>query len=163
MSFYDSIKFIINIVIIIIIGIIIWWFYKERRANELDKRLGQYTIESKNNDELTFFDYVMDFYNKWQDRLIKMFSKYKILKDYSKNYEKYITRKNNKDPMKYVVLKFISSIIAFILVIFTDIFQNATINTIEIFVALIFGFYLPDIVLLSRKFIIHKSQENDFK
>ena len=162
MSFYDSIKFIINIVIIIIIGIIIWWFYKERRANELDKRLGQYTIESKNNDELTFFDYVMDFYNKWQDRLIKMFSKSKILKDYSKNYEKYITRKNNKDPMKYVVLKFISSIIAFILVIFTDIFQNATINTIEIFVALIFGFYLPDIVLLSRKFIIHKSQENDF-
>ena len=53
MSFYDSIKIIINIVIIIIIGIIIWWFYKERRANELDKRLGQYTIESKNNDELT--------------------------------------------------------------------------------------------------------------
>lgn len=161
MSFYNSLKILINITIIIIIGIIIWWFYKEKRVNDLEKRLGKYTIESKDNHELTFFDYLTDFYNRWQGKLIKLFSKSKFLKDYSKKYEKYITSKNNKDSMKYIVGKFIGSIVAFILVILTDIFQNTTINFFEIIIALIFGFYLPDIFLLSRKFVIRKSQEND--
>lgn len=163
MSFYGSIKLIVNIVIIIIVGIIIWWFYKERHINDLDKRLGKYSIESKKNVEYSLFDYISSFYNKLECKLINILSKSEMLVDYSKNYEKYINRHKNKktNPMKYVSAKIICSLLIFLLVIVTDILQKTSFNFLEIFIGLGIGFYIPDLILIGRKLLIKKTIEND--
>ena len=163
MSFYGSIKIIINIIIVIIIGIIIWWFYKERHINDLDKRLGKYSIKSKKNVEHSLFDYIYNYYNQIQNKLIKILSKSSSLCEYSKKYEKYIDRHKNKrfNPMTYVAAKFICALLILILVIVTDALQNATINFLEIVIGLLIGFYIPDIILIGRKILIKKTIEND--
>jgi len=163
MSFYGSIKVIVNVVIIIIIGIIIWWFYKERHVSKLDKRLGKYSIKSKMNVEHSLFDYINDYYNNIQNKLIKILSKSSFLSDYSKKYEKYIDRHKNKDfnPMTYVAAKFICALLILILVVVTDALQNASVNFFELFVGFFVGFYIPDIILIARKALIKRTIEND--
>ena len=163
MSFYDSIKIIVNITIIIIIGIIIWWFYKERHINDLDKRLGKFSIESKKNIEYSLFDHISNYYNKIQNKLINILSKSKILCDYSKRYEKYVNRHKNKNfnPMTYVAAKFICSIVILVLVIFSDVLQKTNFNFLEIFVGICIGFYIPDLILMGRKFLVKRTIEND--
>lgn len=163
MSFYDSLKIIVNLSIIIIIGIIIWWFCKERRINKLEKRLGKYALETRKNQEYSLFDYLSDFYIRTQNKLNKILKKSQVLKDYSKKYEKYINRRKDhkSDPMNYIAAKFICSIILLILVIFTDALQNANFDLLRMMLALLIGFYIPDVILLSRKLLVKKSLEND--
>lgn len=163
MSFYDSIKIIVNIAIIIIIGVIIWWFFKERKVNVLDKRLGKFSIESKNNVEYSLFDNIYNVYTKTQNNLNKVLSKSSILVNYSKKYEKYIDKRKNKNskPMNFITAKFICSLIILLLVIFSDVLQRQNINFGNIFLSLIIGFFVPDILLFSRRFIRKKEMEND--
>ena len=162
MSFYDSIKIIVNTIIVIILGIIIWWFYKERHINDLDKRLGKYSIETKNNHEYSLFDYISSFYKKIQSNLNRILSKSRILVDYSKKYSKYVDHKNkNYDLMNFITAKFIGGSIILVLVIFTDALQNASLNVFEMFIGFIIGFFIPDVLLLSNKFITKKTIEND--
>ena len=163
MSFYGSIKVIVNVVIIIIVGIIIWWFYKERHVNNLDKRLGKYSIKSRKNVEHSLFDYINDYYNNIQNKLIKILSKSSFLSDYSKKYEKYIDRHKNKDlnPMTYIAAKFICALLILILVVVTDAIQNASVNFLELVIGFLVGFYILDIILIVRKALIKKTIEND--
>lgn len=163
MSIYGSIKIIVNITIIIIVGIIIWWFYKERHINDLDKRLGKFSIESKNNTDYSLFDYINNYYIRVQNKLIKVLSKSKFLSDYSLRYEKYVDRHKSKDfnPMNYVAAKFICSILIFVLVVFSDVLQKTSFNFLEIIIALLVGFYIPDLILIGRKILVKKTIEND--
>lgn len=163
MSIYDSIKIVVNAMIIVVIGIIIWWFYKEKHINDLDKRLGKFSIESKKNIEYSLFDYINNIYVKIVHRLIKWLKKSKVLSDYSLKYEKYIDRHKNRnaEPMTYVAAKFICSILIFILVIFTDALQKTSFNSLEIIVGAIVGFYIPDLILIGRKVLIKRTIEDD--
>lgn len=163
MSFYGTIKFFINVFIIIILCIIIWWFYKERCIRDLDERLGKYSINSRKNNEHSLFDYIIEFYNIIQNKVINILSKSDILLDYSKKYEKYIDRRKNKklNPMSFIVAKIICSLFILVLIVITDALQNASINFFEIFVGSISGFYIPDLILLLRKIVIKKNLEND--
>lgn len=163
MSLYGSIEVIVNVFILIIVGIIIWWFYNERHISDLDKRLGKYSIKSKKSIEYSLFDYINNYYNKIQNGLIKILSKSSSLLNYSKRYEKYIDRHKNKDfnPMTYVAAKLMCSLTILILVIITDVLQNASINFLEIVSGLLIGFYIPDIILFGRKILIKRTIEND--
>lgn len=163
MSFYDSIKFIVNIIIIIVVGIIGWWFLKERRINNLDKRLGKYAIESKNNHEYSLFDTIVNIYYKIENSFKRILSKSKFLRDYSKKYEKYINRKRNQnaDPMNYIVAKFICSFIILFLVIFADYLQNTSLDFMKIITSLLVGFFIPDALLIGRKVMVKKALEDD--
>ena len=44
MSFYDSIRLIVNTLLILFVIVIIIWFYLESKKDKLDKRLKKYTI-----------------------------------------------------------------------------------------------------------------------
>lgn len=163
MSFYDSIKIFVNITIVIIIGVIIWWFYKERKINKFDKRLGKYSIDSKEEVSYSLFDVINNKYTNINTKLNKLLSKSYFLKDYSKKYEKYIDhrKKKNDDPMNYIAAKFICSVLMIILVIVTTVLQSARFNFLEIVVTFIIGFFIPDAILIIRGLLIKKSYEND--
>lgn len=163
MSFYGSIKIMVNILIVIVIGVIIWWFYKERHISDLDKRLGKFSIESKKNIEYTLFDYINNSYQKIQNKLIAILEKSDFLNNYAKKYEKYVDYHQKKQikPMIYVAAKFICSFILLLLVIISDVLQGTTFNFMEIVIGLLGGFYLPDILLISRKLLRKRNIEND--
>ena len=72
-------------------------------------------------------------------------------------------RRKNKDanPMNYVAAKFICSFVILFLVVISDVLQRRNISLINLFVAFSIGFFVPDILLFSRRFIRKKEMEND--
>ena len=162
MSLYDSMRLIVNIILfIIVIGTIIW-FLREKRSKKLNKRLGKYAVESIDNSGESLFDIILKKYYNVQDRLIKVLYKSKVMKDYAKHYEKYIdTSTKNKDPMHFIASKFIWVLIAIILVILNNVFQDSFFNPMELFLGMIIGFFIPDLFLMGREKIHSKQMEND--
>ena len=162
MSFYDSIRFIINIILVLnVVGIIIW-FLLELRREKLSKRLNNYTINN-DIDSNSFFDIIQNTYIKWRSMLSNRLKKSKSLVNYSLKYEKFIDK--NKpgamDKMDYVSTKFILSLLAIIILIISDVIQNREINFLQIFVAFSLGFFSLDIFLFSKRRYVNYLMEND--
>lgn len=162
MSFYDSIRFIINIILVLnVVGIIIWLLLELRRE-KLSKRLNNYTINN-DVDSNSFFDIIQNTYIKWRSMLSNRLKKSKSLVNYSLKYEKFIDK--NKpgamDKMDYVSTKFILSLLAIIILIISDVIQNREINFLQIFVAFSLGFFSLDIFLFSKRRYVNYLMEND--
>ena len=162
MSFYDSIRFIINIILVLnVVGIIIW-FLLEFRREKLSKRLNNYTINN-DIDSNSFFDIIQNTYIKWRSMLSNRLKKSKSLVNYSLKYEKFIDK--NKpgamDKMDYVSTKFILSLLAIIILIISDVIQNREINFLQIVVAFSLGFFSLDIFLFSKRRYVNYLMEND--
>ena len=162
MSFYDSIRFIINIILVLNVVCIIIWFLLELRREKLSKRLNNYTINN-DIDSNSFFDIIQNTYIKWRSMLSNRLKKSKSLVNYSLKYEKFIDK--NKpgamDKMDYVSTKFILSLLAIIILIISDVIQNREINFLQIFVAFSLGFFSLDIFLFSKRRYVNYLMEND--
>ena len=162
MSFYDSIRLIINGLLVFIVIIVIIWFYLESRKEKLDKRLKKFTI-TNNNETNSFFDLISNSFFKWRSMFSNKLKKSKSLVNYSKKYDKFIDKNKpgSHDSMDYVSTKFILSFIAIIILIITDFIQNNHLTIIQIFVAFCLGFFSLDIFLFSRKKYVKYLMEND--
>ena len=80
MSFYDSIKLIVNIILIMIFVVFIFWFLRQVRINKLDKRINSYTI-TKNQNRHSLFDIITNLFNNTRKRISKDLSKSTFLKN----------------------------------------------------------------------------------
>ncbi len=162
MSFYESIRLIVNVVLILIIVIMIIWFASEMRIQKLNKRLKKYTI-AKDERRNSLFDIIYNTFNKWCGFLTKILYKSPFLKKYSLHYEKYIDRSKNgiHDPMDYISIKFILSIVALIILTITDVIQGNTLTFLQIIVAFSSGFFALDIYMITKKKYVKYRMEND--
>ncbi len=162
MSFYDSIRLIINVVLVLIVIIVIIWFFLELRREKLNKRLNNYTINSK-SEQNSFFDLIQNSYIKWRSMISSKLKKSKSLVNYSQRYEKFIDK--NKpgamDKMDYVSTKYILSFLAIIILIISDVIQNRELTFLQIIVAFSLGFFSLDVFLISRKRYVKYLMEND--
>ena len=162
MSFYDTIRLIINTMLVLIVIIVIIWFCLEIRKEKLDKRLKKYTI-TNNTLKNSFFDLISNTYIKWRSMISSKLKKSKNLVNYSKKYEKFIDKRRNgiHDAMDYVSTKFILSFIAIIILVITDVIQNNHITFLQIFIAFSLGFFSLDFFLSGRRRYIKYLMEND--
>lgn len=162
MSFYDSIRLIINVILVLIFIVVIIWFYLEIRKEKLEKRIKNYTILN-NNENNSFFDLIQNRFIKWRSEISNVLKKSKSLVNYSKKYDKFIDKKKNvvMNAMDYVSTKFILSLLAIIILIISDVIQNDEITIIQIFVAFCLGFFSLDVFLISKKRYVNYLMEND--
>ena len=162
MSFYDSIRFIINTILVLIVVVVIIWIFLEMRKEKLDKRLKNYTITSY-KEKNSFFDLISNSFFKWRSKISNILKKSKGLVNYSKKYEKFIDKNKpgTHDAMDYVSTKFILSILAIIILIITDVIQNNELTILQVLVAFLLGFLSLDIFLIGKKRYIKYLMEND--
>ena len=72
MSFYNSVKLIINTIVIVIFIVVFLCFYHEYKVNRLNKRLTKYAI-SKDSERHSLFDIIVSFYVKVKRKASKSF------------------------------------------------------------------------------------------
>ncbi len=151
MSFYDSIRFIINVILILIVIVVVIWFFLELRREKLDKRLKKYTIVS-DKEKNSFFDVISNSFFRWRSMFSDKLKKSKNLVNYAKKYEKFIDKNKpgTHDAMDYVSTKFILSFLAIIILIITDVIQNDELTLLQVLLAFLLGFFSLDILLTGK-------------
>ena len=145
---------LLGLIIVLIAFIII-----VRRSYNLEKRVTRFSISSITDKPSSFFDNVYNRYDKIIANLSKSLSTSKIIQNYSKKYEKYLN--SNDNPLDIMSKKILVSIVAVIIAIISNILRKHGINTFEVIIALIIGFYVPDISLAINNRINEKQMEND--
>ena len=145
---------LLGLIIVLIAFIII-----VRRSYNLEKRVTRFSISSITDKPSSFFDNVYNRYDKIIANLSKSLSTSKIIQNYSKKYEKYLN--SNDNPLDIMSKKILVSIVAVIIAIISNILRKHGINAFEVIIALIIGFYVPDISLAINNRINEKQMEND--
>ena len=163
MSYYDSVKIMVNAFLILIIIVVVIWFSREMRVNNLNKRLNKYSI-SKNHNRHSLFDIILHAFLKFKTGLCSLLSRSAYLKKYSMKYEKYIDKRKKSlldKPMDYVTIKFSLSILFLLVLLISSVIQNEIITISKIIIAFTLGFFSLDVFLLGKRKITLIESEND--
>ncbi len=141
-----------SILIIIVIGIIIFILRFDYTAR-LERRFSKYSVNVINQEELSLFDKFKELYLEKRQKLTKLLYRIKIFDNYSKKYEKYCdnTRIIREDPMDYISNKMITGIVGIIIILLSDVLQYESVTSFQIILAFLVGFFVPDILLISRQ------------
>ena len=151
----------IQLFLLILLIIAFIFFFKVKRAIALERRITKFSTISINDKSLSFFDYLLFRYNKLISKITNVLLKSKLIVSYSKTYEKYIDKTKIVPNKKVDIIsnKILISIIAIIITILSDILRRQSINPVQILIALIIGFFIPDIILR----ITYKSKQKQIE
>ncbi len=162
MSFYESVKIIVNALLILMALILIFWFVRQAKVFKINKRLGKYSI-STDDEKRSLFDVITDFFVNIRTSFSKFLSHSTFLKKYSLKYEKFIDK--NKpgmhDTMDFVATKFILAFLFLIILLITTVIQNDNMTFLKIILAFTLGFFSLDIFLLGRRKMVNYRMQND--
>lgn len=160
---YNMNLFILQITMIIILFGVVLWLIRLNRATRLEKRFSKYAVNVIKDEELSLFDKVHKIYNKIKKRVSKLLYKLKIFNDYSKKYEKYCdnTKIIREDAMDYISTKVLAGFAMMLLIVISDIFQYKNITSLQLVTTFLIGFYIPDLLLMSKTKMRKRQIEKD--
>ncbi len=154
---------VFQIIAIVVGTILLYRFLKYRRSIKFEKRLSKYSVEAVYDRRPSVFDSLSRQYNDMITRVSNVLRKSGLMSKASKKYEKYIPLYKNlyKEPMDFMSVKVLAALLLVVIAIFAKTIQYEVLEIYEIFIPLIFGFFLPDIIYLT-KYKIHRNRiEND--
>lgn len=159
----DINQFVTNSIFIVILFGIVLWLFGLIRVGKLERRFSRYTVNTINDKELSLFDRFINVYNDTRKRLSKYLYKLKIFDDYCKKYEKYCdnTKIIREDPMDYIATKVIVGILMIVLITISNLLQHGTITLLNLITVFLIGFFIPDILLISKTKMRKKQIEKD--
>lgn len=136
------------ITIIVLIGIMLYLF-RTSKSIKYEKRIGDFSLSSVNDTELSFFDRVDNILWKLIHKSGDILTKSQVLNKYAHKYDKHITyeERKKKSGKDYLAIKFLLGIFLVILNIFTTMFQYTHINIASYLVTFIIGFFAVDVYL----------------
>ncbi len=143
--------------------ICLYRFIKYRKSVALEKRLSKYSVEAVYDRRVSILDAITKQYIDMINRISHGLSKSKMLVHRSKRYEKYIALYKGlyKDKMDFISVKIVVACLIVAIAIFAKTIQFEVLHLYEIFLPLIFGYILPDLIFIT-KYKLHRNQiEND--
>ena len=161
------ILYIVGIVFILLLFYVAILLMRLFQANQYEKRIDNYTINSLNESEISYFDKIRNKLLRTRRQVANLLRKSYIMRNYSKHYEKYIDRSKviPEEEMDYVANKVLVGVLIIIIVLASDLFKNNSISTIEllfqILISFLIGFFIPDLFLLGRKAYLKRKVESD--
>ena len=137
--------------------------YIYNKSTKLEQRISRFSITPLKDTTQSLFDGIILKFTNIIEKINKILCKSEILKKYSKKYTKYIKINNqiNKKSMDFISTKVIFSIICLIIAIFSKTIKFKVFNIYDIYIPLIFGFFLPDIIYYYKYKAYKKKLEND--
>ena len=138
---------LIQIILVLIILGIINYFIKLSRALKLEKRLANFAITYKKDEEPSLFDKVYEFIWHLVKCVSKILKKSQVFSKYSTKYNRYISyeEKDTKEGIDYITTKFLISICISLLSLITFAFQKVPMNFMISLLIFILTFFIPDI------------------
>lgn len=139
--------------IFILAAIVIFIIYIIRQKNSIsyERRIGRYSIESMNTQELSFFD---SLFNKLHNVIFDMRSyvgKSKLLNRISERYSKYLVYGDDSELIDFVSKKIIIGILFVVIAVVARIINGRLLGILGIIINFIIGFYLYDLYLIYQK------------
>ena len=131
-----------------------------KRSFELEKRITRFSISSITDKPSSFFDNIYRQYDNFLNKLSNTLSKSKLMVKYSKMYEKY-TYKTYNNQMDIISSKFITSFVAVIITFISNVLRRQGIGSFQIILALIVGFFIPDLSIIINNKLRERRIEND--
>ena len=155
--------YIFQIIFTIILSIILLGILIYNKSIKLEKRISRFSISPLKDESLSLFDNIIQKLASLTTKIDKVLYKSEFLKKYSKKYIKYIRTNNqiNKTSMDFISTKLICSIVCIIIAIFAKTIKFKIFNLYDIYLPLIFGFFLPDFLYYYKYRIYRKKLEND--
>lgn len=153
----------VQAILIIVLIIIAMLLYRLSKSLKKEQRITKYTIDAISDKPVSFFDKMEKIYLILVKNLTKLLSKSKIFVKYGMKYEKYIdqTKKIRTNPIDYVSNKILIGLVAVIITIISDVLRLQSISVIQLLIAMVVGYILPDILLSIQHKRYTKQIEND--
>ncbi len=134
--------------------------FAAKRSFDLEKRITRFSISSITDKQSSFFDNIYSQYDMFIEKFSSILSKSKFLVKYSERYNKYRYKTNDK-LIDIISNKFVTAFIAVILTFISTILRSHTVNSFQIVLAFIIGFFVPDFSMMINNKIKEKRFEND--
>lgn len=134
-----------------------------RRTLRLETRINRYAVQPLKDKSPSLFDNITKPYYKLVQRISKCINKSVFLQKYATRYEKYINTigSSYQKGIDFISNKIIISVFFLIVAITSKTIQLQVISIYEICFPLIFGFFAPDLIYIS-KYRVHRTRiEND--
>ena len=133
------------------------------KSIRLERRISKFSISPLKDTTLSLFDNITLRISNVINRINKILYKSEFIKKYSKKYTKYLrtTSELTKSSMDFIAVKFISSITCIIIAIFAKTINFKIFNTYDIYLPMIFGFFIPDFIYYFKYRNYRKKLEND--
>lgn len=147
----------------IIVILLLYRFIKYRKSINYEKRLTKYSVKAVHDRRLSIFDNLIKQYKDTITSISNVLKKSAIVNKLSKRYEKYIPlyKDTYKEGIEIISVKVLTAVLLVAVAILAKTIQFQVLQFYEIFLPLIFGYYLPDIIFMT-KYKIHRSRvEND--
>ena len=147
----------------IIVILLLYRFIKYRKSINYEKRLTKYSVKAVHDRILSIFDNLIKQYKDTITSISNVLKKSAIVNKLSKRYEKYIPlyKDTYKEGIEIISVKVLTAVLLVAVAILAKTIQFQVLQFYEIFLPLIFGYYLPDIIFMT-KYKIHRSRvEND--
>ena len=157
----DILVFIARIAVFIAIVISIIYIIRQKNSISYEKRIGRYSIESMNTQELSFFDKL---FNKYSNLIINMrdkVGKSKILNRISERYSKYLIYGSDDVLIDFISKKVIFGVLFVIVAMIARIINGRLLGILGIIINFIIGFYLYDLYLIYQKRRRNKLMKNE--
>ena len=140
---------IIQVFVILTIIIILSYILRQIQITKLEKKFDNFSLTPNNDHQTSFLDNLNFFCWKIIPKLSKIFKTSKILLNYAKNYDRFITydEQEVKENIDYISIKFSIAFLFSFLSIITISLQHNKLNLFSMLIAFIIGFFFPDIIL----------------
>ena len=143
---------IILVQIVVIFGLItiITFFIRLNETIKLEKRIAKYSIKgTRSKFDKSYYDIVFDSYKNFVKKQRKKIGK--LFPGLVRKYDKYVTDGEVR-AADYITHKLVLCVLFVILTVVALAIQGRVVTLLELFISMILGFYILDIILL----IIHK-------
>ena len=146
-----------------ILLIILFLIIRFRVSLNFEKRIARYSLEPIKDKKISVIDKLSNQYRIYNRKLSKILKKSEFANRYSKRYNKYLVLYNKvyEEGMEFVSTKLLIAVTFIFIAIFSKMLQYQLLNFYEGVIPLLFGFFLPDIIYMSKYRLYRNKLEND--
>lgn len=150
--------FLITCLIVFIVFIIF-----SKKSLDIEKRITRFSISSITDKETSIFDNIRERYKNIVYKLSEELLTINFMKKYSKRYEKYFDKTKDLEikAMNVISNKIVVIIIALFLALLSDALRRRPGNILQVIVAILVGYFIPDMFLIIKEKRREKQIEDD--
>lgn len=153
---------VLGIIVTIVIAFISYVLIKEAKLAKFQKRFDRFSLAPINEKETSLIDKTITIIWNAIQKFSKTLGKINFFKKQSQKYEKFISfeEKDSKNKMDYIALKLLIAMLLLLICCISLIAHNPSLKLIRCFIAILIGYYLPDL-FLNIKFLQKRKQIED--
>ncbi|MDD2435219.1 MAG: type II secretion system F family protein [Bacilli bacterium] len=161
-NYSSTLIYIQMLIIVALIGVVVF-LLKYRRTLKLERRISPFSVLTLKDNSISLFDGLTNYYYKMIYKLSNILKKSAFITKYSKRYNKYVSiiDSGHKTGYDFIASKFITSFIFLLIAIFSKAIQFQVLYVYEIFLPLLIGFFLPDLLYWIKYRLYQNKIEND--